>query len=353
MAQPLVVAIEQTQLLAVRHDLAEQHRLEHHAGWIGKRDWNNVAHVHAHALPHFLLHETVAHAHGGLECELLAVLHLEVGHAVVDLFQAEHTERNVAGFVAHDIAQQLLEQWLLGGLVQEAKGCERKALNHDLHAQVGHVPAAVVDDVVEQHAQVSVHLVAATELLVEVTSEHFNVAGFVHHLGAGVQLGVVPRDGLDDLGGADQCTLLAVQELAELPVATLDTKLEPLFVAPLGHWSAIEDALVDTDAEHFLVLLHGLFDIDVEMPWEIGGAIPLASLGLLVELAQRWARERIIPGEDRVSIVLDNVQDLIGIGGGDGQDCVDVVDLGAAENRLVVVVHDGHCGTPDVFATTS
>ena len=43
-------------------------------------------------LPHLLRQEPVAHAHGGLERELLAVLHLGVGHAVVDLLEREHAE---------------------------------------------------------------------------------------------------------------------------------------------------------------------------------------------------------------------------------------------------------------------
>ena len=63
----------------------------------------------------------------------------------------EHAEGDVAGLVAHHVAQQLLEQRLGGHLVHEAERGEGEALDHDLHAEVGHVPAAVVDDVVEQH----------------------------------------------------------------------------------------------------------------------------------------------------------------------------------------------------------
>ena len=134
---------------------------------------------------------------------------------VVDLLQRQHAEGDVAGLVAHHVAQQLLEQRLVGELVHEAEGGEGQALDHHLHAEVGHVPAAVVDDVVEQHPQVGVDLVLAAELLVEVAGEHLDVAGLVDDLRAGVQLGVVPRHGLDDLGGAQQRALLAVQELAE------------------------------------------------------------------------------------------------------------------------------------------
>ena len=69
------------------------------------------------------------------------------------------------------------------------------------------------DDVVEQQPEVGVHRVVARELLVEVLGEHLDVAGLVHHLGGGVVLGVDPRDRLDDLGRAQQRTLLAVHEL--------------------------------------------------------------------------------------------------------------------------------------------
>jgi len=51
---------------------------------------------------------------------------------------------------------------------------------------------------------VRVDLILAAELLFEIASENLDVAGFVDDLRAGVQLGVVPRYGLDDLGGAQQ-----------------------------------------------------------------------------------------------------------------------------------------------------
>ena len=119
----------------------------------------------------------------------------------------------MTSFVAHDITQQLLEQRLVGHLLHVAESGEGKTLNHDLHSEVGHVPTAVIHDVVEQHTQVSVDLVRATQLLVEVTSEHFDVASFVNYLGAGVQLGVIPRNSLNDFRGTNKCTLLAVHEL--------------------------------------------------------------------------------------------------------------------------------------------
>ena len=47
----------------------------------------------------------------------------------------------------------------------------------------------------------------------------------------------------------------------------------------------------------------------------------------------------------RVGVVLDDVLDLVDVGVGDRQDGLDVVDLGAADDRFVVVVRDGHGGS--------
>ena len=73
------------------------------------------------------------------------------------------------------------------------------------------------------------------ELLVEVAGEHLDVAGLVHHLRRGVVLGVDPRDGLDDAGGAQQRALLAVEELREQRVLDLDADPQPLLVAEVRH----------------------------------------------------------------------------------------------------------------------
>ena len=165
---------------------------------------------------------------GGFEGELLALEQLSVAEFGVVLLEAEHTEGHVAGLVAHHVPQQLLEQWVGGDHVHGAKRCQGQTLNHDLHAQVRHVPAAVADDVVKQHAQMGVERVVASELGVEVLGEHLHVAGLVHDLGGGVVLGVDPRHGLNDLGRADEGALLAMHELAEAPVLHLHVHLDPL-----------------------------------------------------------------------------------------------------------------------------
>ena len=208
----------------------------------------------------------------------------------VVLLQRQHAEGDVAGLVAHDVAEQLLEQRLGGHLVHEAEGGQRQALDHDLHAQVGHVPAAVLDDVVEQQAQVGVDRVVAVELGVEVLGEDLDVAGLVHHLGGGVVLGVDPRHGLDDLGGADQRALLAVHELAErsssgTPCRAAVHSLSPQLAngvpaTSIGIAEAAERPCCRVATCSWSTSIsHG----------EVGLAVPLRDLGLLVQLVERRA----------------------------------------------------------------
>ena len=195
----------------------------------------------------------------------------------------------MARFVGHHVAEQLLEQRLGRELVDEAERGEREALDHDLHAEVGHVPTAVVDDVVEQQLQVRVDRVVARELGVEVLGEHLDVASFVHHLRRRVVLRVDPRNGLDDLGGAEQRALLAVHELAQRPVLRLDAELDPLLLGPLLEGRArevhafVEARVVGRVGEHDLLL------VDVGLPRQIGLAVPLRRLRLLVQLVERGA----------------------------------------------------------------
>src|SRR6476660_7435949 len=73
LAQEAVVAVEQAELLAVRHDLGEQDVLELLAPLVGHDEPHRVLDRHAHALPHLLLQEAITHADRGLERELLAV----------------------------------------------------------------------------------------------------------------------------------------------------------------------------------------------------------------------------------------------------------------------------------------
>ena len=248
----------------------------------------------------------------------------------------------MAGLVAHHVAQHLLQQRLLGHLVHEAERGQRETLDHHLHAEVRHVPARVVDDVVEQHPQVGVDLEPATELLVDVAVEDLDVAGLVDDLRRGVQLGVVPRHGLDDLRRAQQRALLAVEELRQRPAALVDAELEPLLVAPLLDDGAVVVVGRQAGRERRLVGGDDRLELDLGVPRQVGGGVPLADLGLLVQLAQLRPGQRVVPREDRVGVVLDDVLDLVDIGVGDGQDRLDVVDLVATDDRFVVGVRGCH-----------
>ena len=238
----------------------------------------------------------------------------------------------MTGLVTHDVPEQLLEERLLGHLVHEAERGERQPLDHDLHAEVRHVPPRVLDDVVEEHAQVGVDLEPTAELLVEIPGEHLHVAGLVDDLGGGVQLGVVPGHGLGDLGGAQQGALLAVQELRERPAPLVDPELEPFLVAPLLDDGAGVVVGAETGREGGLIGRDHLVEFDGGVPGQVGGAVPLPGLGLLVELAELWAGEGVVPGEDRVGVVLHDVRDLVDIDVGDREDRLDVVDVVAADD---------------------
>ena len=148
LAQVAVVGVEQAELAHVGHELGEEAPLEPGVGVDLERARGlEDARVdglgrHAHALPDLGRGRPQPVAQGVLDQELLAVLELGLGQPLVVLGQAEHAERHVAGLVGHDVAQQLLEQRLLGVAQHRAEGGERQALDDDLHAEVGDVPPA-------------------------------------------------------------------------------------------------------------------------------------------------------------------------------------------------------------------
>jgi hypothetical protein len=110
---------------------------------------------------------------------------------------------------------------------------QREAFHDDLHAEVGHVPPAVGDHVLQQALQMAVQRVDELHLLVEVAAVDLDVAGFVDHLRGGIELAVDVGNGLHDLRGADECTLLAVHELAEPPGFEVPAHVAPLRVGHL------------------------------------------------------------------------------------------------------------------------
>src|SRR5262249_4566221 len=146
LAQPAVAGVEQPDLLPVPDDLREQQRLEHLALRRLHDDLDDLLDVDVEAVPDLLLEEPVAHAHGGLECELLTLPDLGTGQLLVVLLQRDHAEGNMARLVAHHVPEELLEQRLSRHLLDEPEGGEGETLDHDLHAEVGHVPPRVLDD---------------------------------------------------------------------------------------------------------------------------------------------------------------------------------------------------------------
>src|SRR3546814_15889138 len=57
LAEPAVAGVEQPELLAVRHDLREQHHLEHRPARVVDDERQQRLGVEAHALPHLLLED--------------------------------------------------------------------------------------------------------------------------------------------------------------------------------------------------------------------------------------------------------------------------------------------------------
>ena len=197
--------------------------------------------------------------------------------------------------------------------------------------------------------QVGVDRVVARQLGVEVLGEDLDVAGLVHHLGRRVVLGVDPRHGLDDLGRADQRALLAVHELAERPVLALDADLDPLLRRPTSRTACrpaassmpparpprLAVALAMTTASWSTSVSHG----------RSVSPFHCERLGLLVEAVELGAAALlVVPGEDGVGVVLDRVDGLVDVGVGDGEDGLEVVDVGAADELFV----GAHVGLPGV-----
>ena len=118
-----------------------------------------------------------------------------------------------------------MQQGLLGRSQHVAEGGQGERLDDDLHAEVGDVPAAVLEEARDLLLEVRAHRVGLAELVVQVPGEDLGVASLVHRLGGRVVLGVDPRHRLDDLGRRHHGALLAVHELAQHGLEQLDAEL--------------------------------------------------------------------------------------------------------------------------------
>src|SRR4051812_25083851 len=114
--QPTVAGIEQAELLDVGHDLREEHGLEHllpRVRVLG-HPLDDDLRVLPQPLPDLRREEAVAQGERGFEGELLTFADLVAVQSLVELLERQHPEGHVAGLVTHDVAEQLLEEWLLG-----------------------------------------------------------------------------------------------------------------------------------------------------------------------------------------------------------------------------------------------
>jgi hypothetical protein len=71
----------------------------------------------------------------------------------------------VAGLVGQHVAEQLAQQRLLGAAEQLAERRQGEALDDDLHAEVGDVPAAVLEQPEDLPLEGGVHRVEVAQLL--------------------------------------------------------------------------------------------------------------------------------------------------------------------------------------------
>ena len=327
LTQVAVVGVEQAELADVGHELGEEAPLEPGVGVDLERARGlEDARVdglggHAHALPDLGRGRAQPVPQRVLDQELLAVLELGLGQPLVVLGQAEHAERHVAGLVGHDVAQQLLQQRLLGVAQHRAEGGERQALDDDLHAEVGDVPPLVLEEGRDLVLEERAHRVRLAQLGVQVLGEHLGVAGLVHRLRRRVVLGVDPRHGLDDLGRGHHGALLAVHELAQLGLEALDAQRRQLLVAPVLDRRSVDLAGGRGELHERRALVDQTFGVDVGVPVELGDAVPLRAHGLVVERDELAAGPVVVPQEDAVRVVVDDLDRgvdlaLVGQGGG-------------------------------------
>jgi hypothetical protein len=123
--------------------------------------------------------------------------------------------------------------------------------------------------------------------------EDLDVAALVDDLGAAEQLAVEPGHGLGHLAGGEERALLAVQELAEHPGQErmpLHVLLALAQLVPRGDVGHRQEAVGEQRALRVV-------RVDVDLPVEVGGRIPLRALGGLVEAAHLWEGALVRPVE--------------------------------------------------------
>ena len=97
-----------------------------------------------------IVHEkTIPQKMRRLDYEVLAVLELGPAHLFrVEVFEGDHSECHVARLVSHDPGRDVLNERLAGHhQLHHAERRECETLHHDLHAEVGDVPACIAEDI--------------------------------------------------------------------------------------------------------------------------------------------------------------------------------------------------------------
>ena len=109
--------------------------------------------VHAEVLPQLALLEPVAHVIAGLDQKLLALVAFGLGQVRIILAERQAAKGDVARLVLHDIGIDRGSERRGRMVADTSKGGKRQTLDHHLHAKIGHIPAPVVQHLLEQGAQ--------------------------------------------------------------------------------------------------------------------------------------------------------------------------------------------------------
>ena len=265
-----------------RHDALEEERAEELVHLRLLSPFDAFLDRQAHHFIDFPGLETVPHVIAGLDQEFLALVALGLGQVRIIIAQGETTEGHMARLVFHDIGIDHLGQRVLGQVADRAESGQGQAFNDDLHGQIGKVPAAVAQGFIDQLAQRFGHRIGDAELLHQILVG-LDVTGFIHHLSRGIEFGVEIGNGLDDLGGADQCGLLALHELRDIPGLGMTAELDAFLLRHLlPHRRPVQ-------GNAFIGQLHRVFEIELERPVDPVDRIPLHVLALLVQVHERRA----------------------------------------------------------------
>ncbi len=213
------------------------------------------------------------------------------------LAQREAAEGDVPRFILHDVCVDRGGERIFRHVANSRKGRQREPLDKHLHAEVRHVPSRVAQDLIEQHLERRRDRINDIELFVQQALVDLDMARLIHHLGGGIELRLDIGDLLDDLRGANQRALLAMEELR---------KIVGLRMTPQVGLFLFGQALPDRRAEDGKILVGqflGIFRIQIERPIDAVARVPLLLFALLIEAMQGRAAVFIFPFEAALEIL--------------------------------------------------